>query len=48
MLWEMIQETWGKPQMIICDRFRMPELQDAIKTPAKDRTKGNEVVRAIL
>ena len=30
-LWAMIMETWGKPQLIVLDRFRlMPEFEDAI------------------
>ena len=29
-LWEMIKERWGVPAGIVCDLFRMPELQDAI------------------
>ena len=34
-LWDMIRETWGKPQVIICDRFRLAELQDAIGNKAR-------------
>ena len=29
MLWDMIQAAWGKPRLIVCDRYRLPELQDA-------------------
>ena len=29
-LWDMIRETWGKPQVIVLDRFRLPEFQDAV------------------
>ena len=28
-MWDMIRATWGKPLMIVCDRFRLPELEDA-------------------
>ena len=27
MLWDLILSTWGKPRMIVCDRFRLDELQ---------------------
>lgn len=30
-LWESIRESWGQPQYLICDRHRLPELQDAVK-----------------
>ena len=30
-LWEMIRQTWGKVEVVICDRNRLAELQDAIK-----------------
>ena len=30
-LWDAIRERWGKPRLIVCDRFRLPDLQDAIK-----------------
>ena len=29
LLWAKIKATWGKPKMLICDRFRLAELQDA-------------------
>ena len=35
LVWECIRERWGTPRMIICDRFRMPELQDCIKAAAR-------------
>ena len=28
-LWDMLREKWGKPLKIVCDRFRLAELQDA-------------------
>ena len=31
-LWAAIQERWGVPVNILCDRFRLPELQDAVKS----------------
>ncbi len=30
-LWEMIKQTWGRVEVVICDRNRLAELQDAIK-----------------
>ena len=30
-LWDMIKDTWGRPRVLICDRFRMPELEDVVK-----------------
>ena len=34
-LWEMIRETWGKPQLLVCDRFRLAELEDAVKNQVR-------------
>ena len=31
MLWEAIQRRWGRPQSILCDRFRLPELRDCVR-----------------
>ena len=38
-LWDAIVERWGFPCLTICDRFRLPELQDAIgmSTPIEPR-----------
>ncbi len=30
-IWEAILSKWSRPKLIVCDRFRLPELQDAIK-----------------
>ena len=30
-MWDLIQFTWGKPQLIVLDRFRLPDFQDATK-----------------
>ncbi len=30
-LWESIQAKWGTPVRVVCDRFRLGELQDVIK-----------------
>ena len=30
-LWESIRERWGIPVAIVCDRFRLAEMQDAVK-----------------
>ena len=35
MLWDAIYQTWGKPRVIICDRFRLSELQDAVGRGAR-------------
>ena len=35
MLWDAIRTTWGKPRVIICDRFRLSELQDAVGRGAR-------------
>ena len=29
-LWDAIVEAWGYPAMIVCDRFRLAELQDVV------------------
>ena len=34
-LWDMIRETWGKPQLIVLDRFRLAEFQDAVGNKAR-------------
>ena len=34
-LWNSIRARWGKPRVIICDRFRLPELEDAVKNGAR-------------
>ena len=28
-LWGLIRSTWGQPALLVCDRFRLAELQDA-------------------
>ena len=30
-LWERIKDTWGRPRIVVCDRFRLAELEDAVK-----------------
>ena len=35
MLWDAIISNWGKPRVIICDRFRFSELQDAVGRGAR-------------
>ena len=32
LLWELIRGAWGIPALVICDRFRLQDLQDAIGT----------------
>ena len=34
-LWEMILEIWGRPQLLVCDRFRLAELEDAVKNQVR-------------
>ena len=34
-LWEMIRETWGRPQVVVLDRFRLAEFEDAVKRGAR-------------
>ena len=29
-MWDLIRATWGLPQKIVLDRFRLPEFQDAV------------------
>ena len=29
-LWDLIRSTWGKPQLIVLDRFRLAEFEDAV------------------
>ena len=29
-LWELVLDTWGKPRFVVCDRFRLSELADAV------------------
>ena len=35
MLWDFIMERWGRPALVICDRFRLAELEDAINHQAR-------------
>ena len=34
-MWDLIRESWGKPQLIVLDRFRLAEFQDAIGNKAR-------------
>ena len=34
-LWDSIRETWGKPLVIVCDRHRLAEFEDAVKRGAR-------------
>ena len=34
-LWAMILETWGRPQIVVLDRFRLAEFQDATKNKTR-------------
>ena len=35
LLWAAIRERWGKPKVIVCDRFRLADMQDAVKGGAR-------------
>ena len=30
MLWELVRGAWGQVALVVCDRFRLTDLQDAI------------------
>ena len=30
LLWKRIQRAWGQPRVVVCDRFRLNELRDAV------------------
>ena len=30
LLWQMVLEEWGAPVLVVCDRFRLDDLQDAV------------------
>ena len=32
-LWRAVRDAWGTPQSVICDRFRLGELQDCVNGP---------------
>ena len=34
-LWDLIRATWGKPQVVVLDRFRLAEFQDAVGNKAR-------------
>ena len=34
-LWDLIRETWGKPLMVVLDRFRLAEFEDATGNKVK-------------
>ena len=34
-LWEMVKSAWGKPLLIVLDRFRLAEFEDAVKRGAR-------------
>ena len=34
-VWAAIQEEWGRPRVIVCDRFRLLDLEDAVKNGAR-------------
>ena len=42
-LWEAIRERWGRPLVIICDRFRPGRITGCGEDGRKDRTKNDKV-----
>ena len=52
-LWEMILERWGVPVRIVCDRYRLAELSDAVRgacplTPRVTRwSESSQDIRAL-
>ena len=34
-LWQMIKTAWGKPLVVVLDRFRLAEFEDAVKRGAR-------------
>ena len=34
-MWDLIRSAWGKPQVIVLDRFRLAEFEDAVKRGAR-------------
>ena len=51
-LWALVRERWGQPELIVCDRFRLPELQDCVNgTPVVPRvtrwSEASEDIRAL-
>ena len=34
-LWDLIKSAWGKPLMVVLDRFRLAEFEDAVKRGAR-------------
>ena len=34
-LWDLIRTSWWRPQLIVCDRFRLAELEDVVKRGAR-------------
>ena len=45
LLWERVRDAWGHPRMVLCDRFRLNELRDAVggRTPLfPRRTRWSE------
>ena len=48
MLWDMVTEEWGSPALVLCDRFRLADLQDAGAGPLEPRvTRWSEAAEDI-
>ena len=35
LLWDAVLDLWGKPSKVVCDRFRLADLQDAVRNGAR-------------
>ena len=47
-LWEMVLEEWGWPALVLCDRFRLSDLQDTGAGPLEPRvTRWSEAAEDI-
>ena len=44
-LWDMVLDRWGIPDLVICDRFRLGDLEDAIGTDCDIEPKSYQVER---
>ena len=40
-LWDAVTEAWGYPVLVVCDRFRLGELQDAVGNDAHGRAESH-------
>ena len=43
-MWDLIRTAWGKPQVVVLDRFRLAEFEDAVKRGARLEPRVSQVV----